>query len=406
MKLTVKECDNAKAKEKVYRIPDGRGLNLEIRPNGGKYWRMRYRYLGKAKMLALGVYPEVSLKEARDLCTDARRLLSENIDPTAQKKETKRIARENADNSFEVIAREWHENKSHSWTARHAKTVLNRLQNDIFPEIGHLPIADIAPSQLLAAIKKIEARGAHEPAWRMKQTSGQIFRYAIAKGIADRNPAADIGEALKPHKQGHYACIELKELPELLTAMERNEACLRLETRLAMRLLMLTMTRTKEVIEAKWEEFDFEGKIWRIPAERMKMRKEHLVPLSDQSLRILKELKEMHGHRDWIFPNQREPRKHMSNNTILKGLDRLGFKGRMTGHGFRSLAMTALMERLGYRYEVPDRQLAHSKRGMAKHYDRTEFLDERTKMMQEWADYLDNALQTGEITPHQGVKHA
>ena len=397
MKLTTKQCENAKAKEKVYRLADGKGLNLEIRPKGGKYWRMRYRYLGKAKMLALGVFPEISLKDARDRCEDARRLLSENIDPSAQKKEIKRLAKENADNSYEAIAREWHENKRRSWSERHAKTVLNRLQKDIFPEIGHLPIADVAPSQLLAAVKKMQARGAYEPAWRMKQTSGQIFRYAIAKGIAERNPAADIGDAMQPLKHGHYACIDLKELPELLKAMERNEACLRIETRHAMKMLMLTMVRTKELIEAKWEEFDLPNRMWRIPAERMKMGKEHLVPLSDQVMEILADLKEMHGHWEWLFPNQRSPRKHMSNNTVLKGLDRLGFKGRMTGHGFRSLAMTAIMEKLNYRYEVPDRQLAHSKRGMAKHYDRTEFLEERTKMMQEWADYIDKVSLYKEI---------
>ena len=390
MKLTDAKCKNAPVKEKTYRLFDGRGLFLEIRKNGSKYWRMKYRYLGKEKLLAIGVYPEIALSTARDKCLEARKLLDNNIDPSAAKKEAKRLAKQNSDNSFEIIAREWHDNIKSKWTERHATTVLGRLERDIFPFIGHIPVSGMTPPQLLDCLKKMQKRGSIEPAHRMRQSCGQIFRYAIANGYATYNPASELSEALNPVVRKNYACIPIHGLPELLSAIEKNDACLRLETRLAMKLLMLTFVRTIELIEAKWTEFRLDDAEWIIPAHRMKMRKEHIVPLSRQAVTILKSLKEMNGHWEWILPGQNSPRKHMSNNTIRLGLHRLGFKGRMTGHGFRALAMTGTMEKLNYRFEVPDRQLAHGKKGMAAHYDRTEFLDERKAMMQEWADYIDS----------------
>tara|TARA_B100000686_G_scaffold315138_1_gene361783 strand:+ start:535 stop:1725 length:1191 start_codon:yes stop_codon:yes gene_type:complete len=390
MKLTVKQCDNEKPGLRTRKVFDGRGLFLEIRPNGAKYWRMKYRYGGKEKLMALGVYPEVSLKDAREKCLEARRELDNGQDPMQSKKEQKRQIKENAENSFEVIAREWHDNKKGSWTERHAKTVLNRMENDLFPAIGSMPIVDIKPPHILTALKKIEKRGAFEPAHRMKQTCGQIFRYAIAKGIAETNPAADLNEALRPLKRGHYATLDIKELPQFLADLERNEPRLYLHTRLGIRLLMLTFVRTKELIEAKWDEFDMENGEWLIPGERMKMRKDHYVPLSRQVITILKQLQEMPSEWGWVFPGQVSRRKPMSNNTILFGLRRLGYAGRMTGHGFRALAMTTIKEKLGYRHEVIDRQLAHAKKNkIIAAYDRAEFMDERRKMMQEWADYID-----------------
>ena len=391
MKLTNLQCKNAEAKKKPYKLSVGRGLYLEVRPNGSKYWRMKYRINGKEKRLALGVYPEISLKEADDRCTDARRLLDQNIDPSHHKQEKKRLAEQNAENNFEAIAREWHDNIKSKWTERHAKTVLGRLERDIFPFIGQLPITDIKPPQMLNCLERIQKRGAIEPAHRMRQSCGQIFRYAIAHGYCEYNPASDLSEAIKPMVRQHYPCIAINELPELLTAMERNEACLRLETRHAMKLLMLTFVRTKELIEAKWPEFNLEEAEWIIPAERMKMRKEHIVPLSRQAVEILKDLKAMNGQWEWILPGHHSPRKHMSNNTIRMGLHRLGFKDRMTGHGFRALAMSTIKEKLNYRHEVIDRQLAHAPKSMVtRAYDRAKFLDERKVMMQEWADHIDS----------------
>ncbi|MFN3699970.1 MAG: tyrosine-type recombinase/integrase [Alphaproteobacteria bacterium] len=399
MSLTNIKCQNAKPTEKKYKLFDGRGLFLEVRPNGAKYWRMKYRYLGKEKLLAMGVYPEISLVEARDKCLAARKLLDENIDPSGAKQEARRIAKQNADNSFEVIAREWHENFKGKWTERHAKTVLHRLEMDIFPEIGAMPITQIKPAHIINALKKVQKRGAYEPAHRLRQYCSQVFRHAIIHEIAQVNPAAEIGAVLKPVVKSHYNCIEINEIPELLTAIERNDARLHHDTRQAIRLLMLTFVRTKELIEATWNEFDLDNAQWVIPAERMKMRNEHIVPLSKQAVEILKDLQERNGKWEWIFPGHHSPRKHMSNNTILKGLERLGFKGRMTGHGFRALAMSTIKEQLGYRHEVIDRQLAHAPQSMVQRaYDRAQFLDERKVMMQRWADYIDAATSKNVIT--------
>lgn len=398
MTLTNLQCKNAKPDEKAYKLAAGRGLYLHVMPNGSKYWRMKYRFAGKEKLLALGVYPETSLKEADEKCTEARKLLDQNIDPLQAKQLEKRNAEEKSENTFEALARQWHENFKHKWTDRHAKTVMTRLENDIFPEIGSLPITDIKPAHLIKALKKVQSRGAFEPAHRLRQYCSQIFKYAIINELAETNPASDVGMVLKPVVKDHYACLDTKEIPELLSAIDRNDARLHTDTRLAIRLLMLTFVRTKELIEATWDEFDLDAAQWIIPAERMKMRKEHIVPLSDQALTILHELKERNERWGWILAGHHSQRKHMSNNTILKGLERLGFKGRMTGHGFRALAMSTIKEQLGYRHEVIDRQLAHAPKSMVQRaYDRAQFLDERKKMMQEWADYLEACGQHGTV---------
>ena len=390
MPLTHLKCQNAKPKEKKYKLFDGRGLFLEIRPNGSKYWRMKYRYLGKEKLLAFGVFPEIPIQDARQKCLEARKLLDEHQDPSSVRQEAKRIAKQNADHSFEVVAREWHDNFCNKWSEGHAKTVLRRMEIDVFPEIGSMPITEIKPAHIINALKKVEKRGAYEPAHRLRQYCSQVFRHAIIHEIAQNNPAAEIGTVLRPVIKKHYACIEIKEIPELLTAIERNDARLHHDTRQAIKLLMLTFVRTKELIESTWNEFDLENAQWIIPAQRMKMRNEHIVPLSKQALEILKDLKEQNEKWEWVFVGHHSRKKHMSNNTILKGLDRLGFKGRMTGHGFRALAMSTIKEKLGYRHEVIDRQLAHAAKSMVtRAYDRAQFLDERAIMMQEWADYLD-----------------
>lgn len=394
MKLTNIQCKNAKPKEKPYKMAAGRGLYLEVMPNGSKYWRMKYRVKAdgklKEKRIAFGKYPDISLKEADEKCTEARKLLDQDLDPSTVRRETRRAAEINSDNNFEAIARRWHETFKEKWTDRHANTVLRRLETDVFSEIGSMPIKDIKPSHLINVLKKVQKRGAYEPAHRLRQYCAQIFRYAIIHEITDTNPAAEIGMVLKPVVKKHYACLDIKEIPELLKAIHFNNARLHTDTRLAIKLLMLTFVRTKELIEAKWNEFDLENAEWVIPAERMKMRNEHIVPLSKQAVAMLKDLKERNEKWDWVFPGHHSPRKHMSNNTILKGLERLGFKGRMTGHGFRALAMSTIKEKLGYRHEVVDRQLAHAPKSMVQRaYDRAQFLDERKVMMQAWADYLD-----------------
>lgn len=392
MPLTDSACRNLKPSEKPRKVADANGLYLQIMPNGSKYWRLKYRYADKEKRLAIGVYPEVSLLEARDRRDAARRLLRDGIDPSQSKQETKRQIVLNAENNFKALAIEWHEHQKEKWSAKHAKDILIRLEKDIFPVIGRLPIKDIGPQVLLKNIQAIEKRGAHEMARRAQQYCSQIFRYAIVTGRVDRNPATELKGALKPYKKGHYASLETKALPDFIAALKRNDARLFLQTRLGIELMMLTFVRTGELIKSQWSEFDLKDKTWFIPAERMKMRRPHIVPLSTQALHILEQLKPITGHSEWVFASHAKPRQHMSNNTILHAIAALGYKGQMTGHGFRALAMSTIKEKLGYRHEVIDRQLAHAhKSQIDAAYDRAQFLDDRRKMMQEWADYLDKA---------------
>ena len=396
MKLTDIKCKNAKPAAKPRKLGDGAGMYLEIMPNGSKYWRLKYRINGTEKRLALGVYPEIALSEAREKRDQARRLLRDGIDPSHAKQDEKRLAKLNADNSFEVLTREWHERNKGRWTPAYAKNVLDRMEADIFPVIGNRPVASISAPQVLDAIRKIEARGAHEIARRTMQCCGQVFRYAVATGKASSDPTRDLKGALTRFEKGHYAALETKDLPDFLKAIDRNEARLNPQTLRALRLLMLTFVRTGELINATWDEFDLDGATWTIPAKRMKMRRDHIVPLSKQAITILKEQQKQTGEWQWVFPNLVRPKKPMSNNTILMALKRMGYAGRMTGHGFRAMAMTALKEELHYRHETVDRQLAHAPRNQVdKAYERAAFIKERTKMMQEWANYLD-ALASSE----------
>jgi len=398
MPLSNTACKNARPLSRAYRKADGGGLYLEVMPTGSRYWRLKYRFGGKEKRLAFGVYPEVSLALAREKREAARKLLAAGTDPSSAKREHRQRSALNAANTFEVVAREWHKRNFERWTPRHAQEIVHRMELDIFPEIGKRPIAEISPLHVLNALRKIENRGAHEMARRAMQYCAQAFRYAIVTGRTDRNPAADLKGALKPTRHAHYASLEPKELPEFLNALEHNDARLFVQTRLAIRLMMLSFVRTSELIKSTWDEFDLDAAVWSIPAERMKMRKPHIVPLSKQALAIVRELHRLNGTRDWVFASAAKPRQHISNNTILKALERLGYKGRMTGHGFRALAMTTIKEKLNYRHEVVDRQLAHAPRNRVDAaYDRTKFLDERRKMMQEWADYLDALASGGKI---------
>lgn len=308
------------------------------------------------------------------------------------------LAQKDNANTFEKVAREWFENRKERWRPRYADEVITRLENDIFPQIGAYPIKEIEPPLLLQVIRKIEKRGAHELAKRQLQKCGEIFRYAIAEGKASRDPSQDIKEALKPVKKTHFAALDIKEIPEFLYAIECNDARLYRNTRNALKLIMLTFVRTSELIGARWEEIDFENKEWVIPAERMKMGKEHIVPLSRQALEILEDQREMAGRWPLVFPSSVKPQQAISNNTILGAIKRLGYQGRMTGHGFRALAMSAIKQELGYRHEVVDRQLAHTpKNKIDAAYDRADFLKERKKMMQEWADYLDALASGGKV---------
>lgn len=390
MKLSDKACKTARIRDKAYKLSDGGGLYLLVKPNGNKHWRLKYYFLGREKLLALGPYPLVPLAEARDGREAAKKLLLKGTDPIKHKDHVRRTKIRDAKNTFKVVALEWYENRKHMWTPEYAEEILKRLEADIFPALGNYAMNEIEPPLLLDVIRKIENRGALEIARRQVQKCGEIFRYAIACGKAVRDPSADIKEALKPIKTEHYAAIDVHELPDLVQAIEKNDARLYQSTRNALKLMMLTFVRTGELINARWTEMDFERQEWVIPAERMKMRKEHIVPLSRQALAVLESQKEIAGHRPFVFPSAVKPRKSMSNNTLLVALKRLGYGGRMTGHGFRALAMSAIKQELGYRHEVVDRQLAHvHKSKIDQAYDRALFLEERKVMMQAWADYID-----------------
>ena len=404
MKLNDKICRNTKAQKNPRKLADGGGLYLLVQPDGAKYWRLKYYFLGKEKLMALGVYPVTTLADAREARNKAKKLLAAGKDPSATKKENRKEAERVARNTFRAVALEWHENQKGKWTPKHAVNVMRRLEIDIFPYIGSRPISEIEPPELLnSVLRKIEKRGALDVATRVKQICGQIFRYGIATGKCKREVTGDLKGALKTRRTKHFAALDIKEMPEFLSVLEKNDARLFARTRRAMRLLMLTFTRTTELIEATWDEFDLKNGMWEIPGERMKMGNPHLVPLSKQALAILKEQKEETGHINtpYVFPGQISPQDPMSNNTILFAIGRMGYKGRMTGHGFRALAMSTIKERLGYRHEVVDRQLAHAhKSKIDRAYDRSQFIDERIIMMQQWADYLDG-IANGNVI--QGV---
>ncbi len=387
-KLTGPRVKNAKPKERAYKLFDGAGMYLHVMPNGGRYWRLKYRFGGKEKTLALGVYPDVSLARARKKRQAARELLDDGKDPSLAKKEAKRQEIMRANNTFEGVAREWHEQQSHRWTERHANKVMSSLERNIFPSLGSRPIADIEAPELLDVLRVIERRGALATAHDVLQRCGAVFRYAIASCKASYNPMADLKDALKPVKTTHYASLSEQDLPEFLEKLDAYDG--HKITQLAMRLLMLTFVRTVELRGARWEEFELEKQLWRIPAERMKQGVEHLVPLSDQAIDVLEELKPLTAHYDFVFPNRINIRKPMSENTVLYALYRMGYHGKATGHGFRSTASTTLNE-MQFPSDAIERQLAHGERDKVRaSYNKAQYLDKRTEMMQAWADFLDS----------------
>lgn len=390
--LTDTRVKTAKPQLKLYKLTDERGLHLSVYPNGSKLWQLRYRFDGKEKTASLGKYPETTLAEAREKREQMRKQVANEVDPVqAQRvvKLTKKLAQEN---SFEAVARVWFASWAAARSSRHAEYVKRRLEADVFPAIGLRPVSEIQAPELVAMLKAIEKRGALDIAKRAHQTTGQIFRYAIAHGLAQRNPAADIkpSDILSSSKKSNYARIDAKELPELLRKTEAYQGTP--VTRLAIKLIALTFVRTGELIGARWEEFDLNVAEWRIPAERMKMRTPHIVPLSKQAVQTLQVLHGVTGHRELLFPGQRDHGRPISNNTILKALERMGYKGRMTGHGFRGLASTVLHEQ-GFEHMHIELQLAHQERDrVSASYNHATYLKPRTKMMQWWADYLDQQL--------------
>lgn len=385
--LSDAKARNAKPKSRPYKLSDGEGLFLLVMPNGSKYWRLRYFFGGKEKSLALGVYPEVGLADARDRRAQARKALAAGNDPSLVKKEAKRLTVLRSGNSFKTVALEWHEKRLHEWSPATANLTLKRLEQYALPKLGDRPIAEITPPELLAVLRVVEQRGALETARRVMQTCGKIFMYAIATGRAERNPVPDLRGALKTPVVTHRSFLTASELPEYLAKLDAYDGD-RL-TQFALRLLLLTFVRTRELRGAEWQEIDWGKAEWRIPAERMKMKDLHIVPLSMQSLAVLRELRKDSGKQQHLFPNAQNPDKCMSENTMLFALYRMGYHSRATGHGFRSTASTILNEH-GFRADVVERQLAHSEHNAVRAaYNHAQYLPERRQMMQWWADYLD-----------------
>lgn len=398
MKLTDTQIKRIKPREKPYKVSDGGGLFLWATPSGGKIWRWTYRHEGRAKLMTFGSYPDVPLSLARERHNEARKMLAMGMDPMAQRKAEKAAT----ENSFKAISSRWLEHWKHGKSPRHADYVQRRIEMDILPMLGARPISEIEAPELVAMVKAIEKRGARDIAKRALETTGQVFRYAIAHGYAKRNPASEIrpSDILQTLRKVNYARVDARELPELLRAIEVYQGTH--VTRLAMKLMALTFVRTSELIGAKWTEFDAEATRWDIPAERMKMRTPHIVPLSRQAADVLETLRTLTGKGEWLFPGDRSSKKPMSNNTILKALERMGYKGRMTGHGFRGLASTILHEH-GYNHEHIELQLAHAPRNaVSAAYNHALYLEPRAKMMQDWADFLEQTQRGGKVLPFRG----
>lgn len=396
--LTDAKLRNLKPKAKLYRAADSAGLCVEVQQNGGRYWRLRYRFAGKRKMLSLGVYPEISLVEARKRRDETRKLIAEGIDPSAQRKLDKLTAHISAETAFEPVAREWLAGRGNLADSTRVKLHW-LLESFAFPWIGARPIGDITAPELLAVLRRVESLGKLETTQRLKRVCGQIFRYAVATGRAERDPSADLRGVLATGKVRHRASItDPVKVAELLRAMDGFAGSLVVSC--ALKFAPLVFVRPGELRKAEWAELDLDARDWRIPAERMKMREPHLVPLSAQAVAILRELYPLTGAGRYVFPSIRSLSRPMSENTITVALRRIGYTGdEMTGHGFRSMASTLLHEQ-GWPSDVIERQLAHAERNKVKAaYNYAEHLPQRRKMMQAWADYLDGLRVGGKVVP-------
>lgn len=399
MPLTDTSIRKAKPADKPFRLFDGGGLYLEVAPSGGKLWRLKYRFSEKEKRLSFGTYPAVSLASARKRRDQAREQLAQEIDPGLYRKVQKAATLERAANSFEVVAREWFSKHSANWAETHASKIIDRLEKDVFPWVGGRPIAEITAPEVLTVLRRIEGRGALDTAHRAHQNCGQVFRYAIATGRATRDPAADLRGALAPAKHKHFASItEPAKVGELLRAIDAFQGTFVVQC--ALRLAPLLFVRPGELRKATWDGFDLDKAEWRYSVTKTKT--DHIVPLSSQALKILRDLHQLTGHRQHVFPGGRDPKKPMSEAAVNAALRRMGYDTRteITGHGFRAMARTILEEHLGVRPEIVEQQLAHSVRDpLGRAYNRTTHLVERTKMMQAWADYLEGLAKGADIIP-------
>lgn len=398
MALTAIEVSKTRATDRPQKLADGGGLYLLVQPNGAKYWRLDYRFAGKRKTLAVGVYPDVSLSDARERREAARKVLANGADPSAVKKAQKAAVMSLAANSFEIVAREWLSKFSKNWKESHTRTISVRLVNDVFPWLGARPIGEINAPELLAVLRRIESRGALDAAHRVSAICGQVFRYAIATGRAQRDPSADLKGALPAHRGKHLAAItEPVKIGKLMRDIEGYRGSFTVKC--AFRLAPLVFVRPVELSRAEWAEIDLDKAEWRIPADKMKMKALHIVPLPTQAVAILRELHPLTGTGKYLFPNVRTSTLPMAGNTILAAIRSMGYTStEMTAHGFRHMASTLLNEQ-GFNADAIERQLAHKASGVRATYNAAEYLPERRRMMQQWADYLDGLKAGAEVIP-------
>ncbi len=395
MKLNARQVETAKPKDKPYKVADGGGLYLLVKTNGSRYWRLKYRIDGKEKLLALGVYPDVSLADARAKRDEARKGIAGGIDPLEAKKEQKVEREAQVKNTFQEIALEWHNMKVKKWSAGYASDILEAFNKDVFPFIGQRPIADIKPLELLNVLKKMEDRGATEKAKKVRQRCGEVFRYAIVTGRAEYNPAPELTSAMQGHESTHYPFLTTEELPAFFKALAGYSGSELMV--LAARLLIITGLRTGELRGALWSEIDTNKALWEISAERMKMRRPHIIPLSTQALAIIEQIRAMTGQFPLLFPGRNDPSKTMSETSINQVFKRIGYTGRVTGHGFRHTMSTVLHEQ-GYNTAWIETQLAHvDKNAIRGTYNHAQYLDGRREMLQWYADYMASLEKGGNV---------
>lgn len=388
MPLTDVKVRTAKPQDKPYKLTDGGGLYLLVNTNGSRYWRMKYRVMGREKLLSIGVYPDISLAVARQIRDEARRALAQGNDPGAIKKAEKQAKKIAAENTFEAIAREWHKAKADRWSLRYRDEIIDTFEKDIFPYIGLRPIAEIKPLELLETLKRMEKRGALEKMRKVRQRCGEVFRYAIITGRAEYNPAPDLAGALAVHKKQHLPFLTAQELPDFLQDLAGYTGSI--ITKTATYLIMYTGVRTQELRFARWQDIDLDKAMWEVPAEHMKMRRPHKVPLSRQAISLLKQLQPITGHYPLVFIGRNDQRKPISKESINQVIELLGYKGRLTGHGFRHTMSTILHEQ-GYDSAWVEMQLAHVDRNSIRGtYNHAQYLDGRREMMQWYADFLNN----------------
>jgi integrase len=399
MPLTDTAIRNAKPADKPIKLFDERGLFLLVAPSGGKWWRFRYRFNRKYKSLSMGVYPDVPLARAREKRDEARRLLADGIDPGENRKVQKAAKYERAENSFEVVGREWFAKQKPNWAASHSDKIIKRLENDVFPWLGGKPVAEITAQELLQCLQRIEGRGALDTAHRARENCGQIFRYAVATGRATSDLSGALRGALAPAKHEHFAAItEPAAVGELLRAIDGFKGTFIVQC--ALRLAPLFFVRPGELRKAEWQQFDFEKAEWRYLATKTKT--EHLVPLASQAVAVLRELRALTGHGLYVFPGARTNGRPMSDAAVNAALRRMGYDTRteITGHGFRAMARTILHQELGIAPEVIEHQLAHRVPDtLGTAYNRTKFIKERQVMMRKWADYLDTLKAGAKVLP-------